>query len=188
MIVYKEPKFENDSFMMVIEENDLFALVGMDDVPYFAAKDLMFDNKYVQKHFLKKFADRPSLRDFESIDDLRGTVYTHTCEGKNRLDYKHIIKYCKRYYKQSRRCAINFADTLSDYLLTNKNTSCLNSIHYCGDNVTLYFRASDIKNELLIDLHLIHSYFIKPVGNFKTITVFASTAQNIETKLSTLIQ
>lgn len=191
MIVYKEPKFENDSYMFVIDlQND--ELAALDDkiypFDYVEAKVNAFKTKDISKRSFEMFSYRPSLVDVDSLPDLAGSVYTHTCEGKNKLDYNHIIKYCKKFHKKSRRCAINFADTLFDYLDGKKNTSCLNSIHFCGDNVTLYFRASDIKNELLLDLRLIKIFFIHPVGNFKTLTVMSSTAQNVETKLSTLIQ
>lgn len=185
MVIYKEPKFENDSYMFVIEQTDVLAVPQ--DMAYANAKYAMFEHKAINKIHLKDF-DKPSLSALHIVKDLAGSVYTYTCQSKNKLGYNHIIKYCKRFHKMSRRCAINFADTLHDYLQRDINTSCLNSIHFCNDNVTLYFRASDIKNELLLDLHLINDFFIKPVGNFKTITVMCSTAQNIETKLSTLIQ
>lgn len=190
MKIYKEPKFENDSYMFVIDtETDELELIPEKDQKYFANKYSMFQHKITSKRLMEPFVEgRPSLSAMHIQKDLSGSVYTYTCQSKNKLDYNHIIKYCKRFHKMSRRCAINFADTLHDYLQRDVNTSCLNSIHFCNDNVTLYFRASDIKNELLIDLHLINEFFIKPVGNFKTITVIASTAQNIETKLSTLIQ
>jgi hypothetical protein len=191
MIVFKEPKFENDSYMFVIDlENDELACLDEAIYPldYSNAKLKAFRNKDISKKPFEMFSYRPSLVDIDSLADLAGSIYTHTCEGKNKLDYNHIIKYCKRFHKVSRRCAVNFADTLFDYLDGKKNTSCLNSIHYYKDNVTLYFRASDIKNELLLDLKFIMHFFVVPVGNFKTLTVMSSTAQNIETKLSTLIQ
>ena len=61
------------------------------------------------------------------------------------------------------------------------NTSCLNIIHYFKDRVTLFFRASDMRNELAYDLKLINEFFIKPVYGEKNIEVhvIASTAQNI---------
>lgn len=191
MIVYKEPKFENDSYMFVIDlQNDEFAMLdnSIYSSVYVDAKFKAFETKNISKKPFEKFSFRPSLVDIGSLEDVSGSVYTFTCQGKNKLDYNHIIKYCKKFHKTSRRCAVNFADTLYDYLDGKKNTSCLNSIHYCGDNVTLYFRASDIKNELHLDLKLIKYFFIDPVGKFKTLTVMSSTAQNIQTKLTTLIQ
>lgn len=191
MVIYKQPQFENDSYMFVVDlDRDLLSPLP-DDVyksGYANAKQKAFRSKDISKDLFEEFKSRPSFRNFDDIYDLAGTIYTHTCESKNKLDYNHIIKFCKRYHKTSRRCAINFADTLYDYLHTSKNTSCLNSIHYYNDNVTLYFRASDIENELLLDLYLIIEFFIRPVGNFKTMTVMCSTAQNVHCKLSTLIQ
>lgn len=191
MIIFKEPKFENDSYMFVIDlEKDSFVMLHNRTYPfdYVRAKYTAFKMKNISKDPFESFTDRPSLREFETLSDLEGSIYTFTCQSKNKLDYNHIIKYCKKFHKTSRRCAINFADTLFDYLDGKKNTSCLNSIHYYKDNVTLYFRASDIENELLLDLYMINDFFIKPVGNFKTLTVMCSTAQNVETKLTTLIQ
>jgi len=191
MIVYKQPAFENDSYMFVIDlENDVFADL---DKRYYSdeyrfAKQNAFKNKKISKKAFESFKNRLSFTGFEHISDLSGTIYTHTCEGKNKLDYKHIIKFCSRHHKISRRCAVNFADTLYDYLNGNINTSCLNSIHYYKDNVTLYFRASDIENELLLDLYLINEFFIRPVGKFKTLTVMCSTAQSVYKKLTTLIE
>lgn len=191
MKVYKEPKFENDSYMFVIDlENDLLAILNRSIYPleYIEAKYKAFDKKNISRKPFENFTNRPSLRGYSSMVNLEGSIYTYTCQSKNKLDYNHIIKFCKKFHKTSRRCAVNFADTLHDYLDNTKNTSCLNSIHYYKDNVTLYFRASDIKNELLLDLYTIIDFFIKPVGDFKTLTVMCSTAQNVEVKLSTLIQ
>lgn len=191
MVVYKEPKFENDSYMFVIDlQKDEFAMFDNNiySLEYIDTKFNAFETKNISKKPFKDMVLRPSLSELHKLQNVEGSIYTFTCQGKNKLDYNHIIKYCKKFHKTSRRCAINFADTLYDYLDGRKNTSCLNSIHFCGDNVTLYFRASDIKNELLLDLKLIKCFFIDPVGNFKTLTVMSSTAQNIETKLISLIQ
>jgi hypothetical protein len=191
MVVYKQPQFENDSYMFVIDlEKDLLADLDMSVYPYEYVynKEKAFTKKDIRKCNFSNFQNRPSFKNFSEISDLSGTIYTYTCEGKNLLDYSHIIKFCKQHHNTSRRCAVNFADTLWDYLNPTKNTSCLNSIHYYKDNVTLYFRASDMQNELLLDLHLIIKFFIEPVGAFKTLTVMCSTAQNVDTKLSTLIQ
>lgn len=188
MVIYKKPMFENDSYMFVIDmQKDVLSRVNADDIEYTRAKTKMFRAKDYSKNKLSPFKSRSSLSGFNNVSDLSGTIYTHTCEGKNKMDYEHIIKSCKRFHRTSRRCAINFADTLSDYLNDSKNTSCLNSIHFYKDNVTLYFRASDIKNELLIDLLLIKHFFIEPVGIFKTLTVISSTAQNIDYDLNKLI-
>ena len=191
MKVYKEPAFENDSYMFVIDlEKDVFAELDEKYYPnsYVVAKSHAFKHKSISKKAFEPFKDRLSFTGFDKMEDLAGTIYTHTCEGKNKLDYNHIIKFCKKFHKSSRRCAVNFADTLYDYLHNNKNTSCLNSIHYYKGNVTLYFRASDIENELLLDLYTIYEFFIMPVGDFKTLTVMCSTAQNVHKKLLTLIK
>jgi hypothetical protein len=179
MIIYKKPLFEDDSYMFVLEETDRLAEISLFDLEYYNTKREMFNSLDSDKMHLSDFVHRPSLRMFDEVINLSGSIYTLTCEDKNDMSYSTIITAVKCNYKTSRRCTINFADTLRDYIDDSINTSCLNAIHYYKDNVTLYFRASDMKNELLIDLHLIKEFFIKPVGHFKTITVVASTAQNI---------
>lgn len=192
MKIYKNPEFENDSYMFVIDlKKDEFELSrpsGNYTYEYIEAKIKAFENKSKSKKAFEAFNDRPSFANFDNVEDLSGTIYTYTCQNKNKLDYAHIIRYCKHFKDRHRRCVVNFADTLHDYLSPHKDTSCLNSIHYYKDNVTVYFRASDIKNELLLDLYLINRFFIEPVGKFKTLTVMSSTAQNVGTKLSTLIR
>lgn len=189
MVLYKIPAFENDSYMFVIDlKTDSFAEIPKEDVEYYLAKYKAFKEKNISKIPFEKFKDRPSFANFDSVKNLFGTIYTYCCQAKNRMDYGYMMKQCRKQFKKSRRCSINFADGLSNYLDSTKNTSCLNAIHYCSDNVTIYFRASDIKNELLIDLRLINRYFVKPVGDFKTLTVMASTAQNVEQNLFNLIQ
>lgn len=189
MVIYKKPAFEDDSYMFVIDlENDELSDVPFEDVGYFDEKHKAFTDKNICKLPFLKFANRPSFASLDYSEDISGTIYTSTCERKNRLDLDHIIKLCRLNHVKSRRCAINFADTLADYADNTKNTSCLNSIHFHKDNVTVYFRASDIENELLIDLHLIYDFFIKPVGKFKTLTVMSSTAQRVNTNLINLIK
>lgn len=189
MQVYKKPEFENDSYMFVIDlVNDKLAELSLFDLGYYSAKHEAFKTKDISKRRFLPFVDRPSFANFDDVSSLEGTIYTHTCEDKNNMSYERIIYTVKENYRKSRRCAVNFADTLYNYMRLFRNTSCLNSIHYYNDNVTLYFRASDIQNELLIDLMLIMEFFIKPVGEFKTLTVMASTSQNIGFDLENLIQ
>ena len=188
MTIYKKPAFEDDSYAFVIDlQNDKLREISLFEIDYYTAKFEAFTKKDISKKNFTDYVNRPSFRNFDLVDALRGTIYTHTCEAKNKFDYEHILKIVKANYKTSRRCAVNFADTLFDYMRDYFDTSCLNSIHYYKDNVTLYFRASDIENELLIDLHLIYEFFIKPVGSFKTLTVFSSTAQNVNCKLENLL-
>ena len=95
MIVYKEPKFENDSYMFVIDlEKDLFAILHNRKYPfdYVIAKYTAFEEKNISKEPFEAFADRPSLREFKTLPDLEGSIYTFTCQSKNKLDYNHIIK------------------------------------------------------------------------------------------------
>jgi len=98
-----------------------------------------------------------------------------------------MMKMVKDNKDNSRRCVINIADTLINYIDDSVNTSCLNIIHYHKNSVKLFFRASDMTNELLYDLHLIKEFFIDPVfDTMPEIHVIASTAQNL-TEINNLI-
>lgn len=189
MVIFKGPQFEDDSCMFVIDlQHESLSMLPKEEysLEYINTKYRAFAEKDISKDNFEKFSDRLSLRDIHKCADVAGSIYTYTCEGKNGYSYKHILELCRGSYKRTRRCAITFADPLHDYLDNSKNTSCLNSIHYYKDNVTVYFRASDLKNELLLDLHMIYDFFIQPVGSFKTLTVMCSTAQNIHFNLKTL--
>lgn len=189
MKLFKTPEFENDSYMIQLSASDELADVPSEDLEYFEAKLKAFHDRSIDKHQFKKFKDsRGSFASYDDATNMAGTVYTYTCEPKNRTSYEFMLAYSRRHRHTSRRCAINFADTFIDYINPRKNTSCLNSIHYHMDNVTIYFRASDVKHELLIDLKLIKQFFIDPVGEFKTITVIASTSQNIIYNFNHLIK
>ena len=178
MLVYKKPEFEDDSYYFVLEKNDV--LVEPLEIEYLNRKREAFDCNRIDKEFMFSFLDRPSFTGVELQYDLVGTIYTKSAEEKNNMHIDRIIKSVKDNKDKSRRCVITIADTLKDYLDDSINTSCLNIIHYHKDVVKLFFRASDMTNELLYDIYLIKEFFIDPVyKNDVDIHIISSTAQNI---------
>lgn len=180
MKTIKLPYFEDDSYYFIIEKHEQLAQVSVDDIPYLAAKQTAFAEQNISKEPFEQYFDRPSFRGIDENFDLAGTIYTYSAEYKNDYPLPILLHSVRRHKDFSRRCMIRMADPLHDFLDPTVNTSCLSLIHYFQDSVKLIFRASDMKNELLIDLHTIKEFFIDPVfENSPEIHVIASTAQNI---------
>lgn len=180
MKTIKPPYFEDDSYYFIIEKHEQLAQVSVDDTPYLVAKQTAFAEQNISKDQFEPYFDRPSFRGIDEIFDLSGTIYTWSAYVKNDASLSILLHNIRRHKDFSRRCVIRMADTLVDFLDPTINTSCLSLIHYFQDSVKLIFRASDMKNELLIDLHTIKEFFIDPVfENSPEIHVIASTAQNI---------
>ena len=186
MIVYKKPKFRDDSYYFVLEPED--NLANVEDDEYLQTKRRAFSNKDISKEQFEAFNHRPSLSRMDLVQDLSGTIYTHSAEVKSWMELKYMLYHVQILKDKSRRCVIRLADSFEHYMNDRINTSCLNIIHYMGDNVKLFFRASDMKNELLYDILLIEEFFIAPVySNKPHIHIISSTAQNI-IDLNTLIK
>lgn len=185
MKIIKKPEFEDDSYYFIIEKDD--KIIKIED-KYMKAKRFCFENLHITKSFpMNQYFDRPSFTNVEQQMTIVGTIYTATAEYKNDLYYEDIIKVVKENKDISRRCVVTMADTLRNYLDNSVNTSCLNIIHYHKDSVKLFFRASDMTNELLYDINLIKEFFIDNVfESTPEIHVIASTAQNIK-ELNNLI-
>lgn len=180
MKIIKPPYFEDDSYYFIIENHEQLASVDVDDIPYLTAKQKAFADQDISKKSFEPYFDRPSFRGIDENNDLAGTIYTYGAEHKNDYPLPILLRSVRQHKNFSRRCMIRMADTLRDFLDPTVNTSCLSLIHYFKDSVKLIFRASDMKNELLIDLHTIKKFFIDPVfENSPEIHVIASTAQNI---------
>ena len=179
MHIYKTPWKEDNNFYFVIEPKD--TLVAPVEDNYYQQKRMLFRKKMDCKSYLEEFSDRPSLRGVDAWGNIRGSVYTLSAIDKNQTSFDTMIDMIKERKDVSRRCVIRLADSFSDYMDDNINTSCLNIIHFYKDKVNLFFRASDMRYELLIDLHLIKEFFIDPVYGEKPyyIHVSAATAQNI---------
>lgn len=181
-ITIKKPYFEDDSYYFIIPGNDKFGIKIMDlDLVYLAAKMKAFGRQDVNKENFMSFKNRPSLRNIDNVPFLMGSIYTSSCESKNGCTYDNMLKAIKKEKDLSRRCVINMANKFVDYMNPNLDTSCLNIIHYTEKKVTLFFRASDVDNELLTDLITIKRFFINPVYKDQVppeIHVISSTAQN----------
>lgn len=177
MIVYKKPIFEDDSYYFVLENKDELRESSGE---YLFLKRIAFAREDVSKESLAKFFDLPSFTGVKNHVNLMGTIYTASAGYKNDLPYVDIIRTVKENKDKSRRCVVRLADSLRDYMCEFTNTSCLNIIHYYKDSVKLFFRASDMENELLYDLQLIKEFFVDPVYDVTPdIHVIASTAQKI---------
>jgi hypothetical protein len=190
--IEKFPKFENDSFLVKLEnfklsQKEIYNIAKQDD--YLNEKILMFNEQNVSPDRLKRFADnRPSLRNVDKLESLRGSIYTLKAQIENgRFSYKEILEKVREMLdnnKNTRRCVVRIADSFGLYYDSTKkerlDVSCLNLIHYLGDKVRLVFRASDIENELFYDILTIYLFFIQPVYDEEVdIEIFASTAQNV---------
>lgn len=183
-ITIKKPYNFDDSYYFIIPGNDKFGIkMEALNLNYLSAKLKAFEKQDCSKSNFISFHDRPSLRNMHNTPDLKGSIYTVACENKNGMWYNIMIETAKRKKADSRKCVVNMADKFSDYMDSEIDTSCLNIIHYCKNKVTLFFRASDIENELLTDLITIKRYFIDPVYANEAppeIHVIASTAQRCD--------
>lgn len=189
MRIFKTPFKENDNYYFIIEKHDTLRDVDKYSKAYMMRKRIAFRLKDKGKNQFKGYLERPSFSGHNLMFDFSGSIYTYSAEKKNEMPLEDMYKIIRRHKDISRRCVIRMADSLKDYLDVKVNTSCLNIIHYYEDKVTLFFRASDMRNELLIDLHLIEEFFIAPVylNQPYEIHVMASTAQNV-IPLNTLIK
>jgi hypothetical protein len=178
--IIKSPGYKDDSYYFIIPGHEDFGvMIEKLDLNYVSEKMNAFRDKDIDNANFIRFKERPSLRNIEYKMDLRGSIYTHACEQKNGMVYDDLIAEVKKEKNRSRRCVVNMADKLVNYTNPFIDTSCLNIIHYSNNIVKLFFRASDVKNELLTDLLTIKKYFIDPVYDTNPeIHVIASTAQN----------
>jgi hypothetical protein len=184
--VIKYPMFEEDSSFFSVDKcfvEKLRALLKNDK--YFQLKRQKFLRKDVSKTGFEEFSkDRPSLKNMSSF--LEGTVYTFSCEKKNGKSYENVIQTVKNMLeKNSRRAFLTMSDRLLDYEYSvdgDVDVSCLSAIHYKQNSATIMFRASDIENELLVDILTVYDFFISPVYEDKNINVdlMISSCQNIK--------
>lgn len=199
--ILKTPYFENDSallqFKLLPEEfNPTLQLLN----DYTLTKLKAFEQKNINKQQFQKFKDRPSLRNYDNIKDLYGSIYTHTCGMENfvteftSLSYNSIPGFIIRMvfdkngsFTGSRRCFLRIANDFARYLFSddqNLDVSCLAGIHYYKNYPRIIFRASDIKNEFFTDVVTIYQFFIKPIYKYFNIQLlniefYLSTCQNI---------
>jgi len=191
----KKPQFEDDSYLITIKNFSLDLTKKFDN--YTELKRNKFRNMDTSKDGLKPFLeDRGSLRMFDSIDSLVGSIYTYAVQERhNGITYEHAINYIKEIFEKnpnSRRAVLRIANSISDYRkaeLEGYDVSCLNLIHYLRNQVNLVFRSSDIKHELYTDIVTIYEFFIEPIYGSTPINIqiYGSTGQNID-ELDNLIK
>lgn len=192
--VNKEPQFENDSYLITIKNFSLDLNKKFDG--YTELKRSKFRNMDVSKDGLEPFLeDRGSLRMFDSIDSLVGSIYTYAIQERHDITYQHAINLIKAILEKnpdSRRAVLRMANDIIDYKaaeFSGYDVSCLNLIHYLKNQVNLVFRSSDIQYELYTDIITLYEFFIEPIYGSKPIDIqiYGSTGQRIE-YLHTLIE
>lgn len=199
MRVLKNPEFENDDYLFRFELNrlpngseaiELLKRVSSSLADYYETKRFAFFTKDTRPQVFDRFVnDRPSLSSLSKLHHLSSTIYTTAVEKQNDLSYEELIKTVKFHLSEkpnTRRCMVRFANSFSDYVYSETyspvDVTCLNLIHYLNEGPKLVFRASDVKNELLVDLLTINEFFLTPVygSTGAIVSVYASTAQGVD--------
>lgn len=192
--IVKRPEYEGDDYLMrfngsALPIGDDTRLRTSSDTAYLHAKRDAFMRKDTDPNIFLDYVDqRPSLRFLCGLDKLDATVYTVACERANDADYDACILGIKEILsanKSSRRAVMRFANPVNEYVQSTdigRDVTCLSMIHYLDDHCKLVFRASDVKNEILVDLLTINEFFLAPVYNGRDykVVVYASTSQGTE--------
>lgn len=192
----KKPEFENDDYLIRLNVTNLpwgeeavekLKSLSSDLAAYYETKRNAFLSHDIRPNIFANFADtRPSLRSLSKLPSLKSTIYTVACEKQNNVNYPFLIHEIKNHlakFPDTRRCVVRFANPFNEYsdseLLTPGDVTCLNLIHYFKNSPRLVFRASDVENELLIDILTITEFFIKSVYTNQQInlSVYSSTCQ-----------
>lgn len=184
--IIKRPHFEDDSYLFNIE-NFSIKNFPIDD-GYLNLKIKKFLEKDISKNGFEKFLkERGSLRFFDKIDDLGGSIYTYSVQERNGISYDEVISIVKEMiekHPQTRRALVRIANSIVDYKKAEDigyDVSCLSTIHYKDNRVTLSFRSSDIEYELFTDIITLYKFFIQPVYGINPIglEIFGSTGQKV---------
>ena len=157
---------------------------------YLKLKQEKFKNRDISKDGFESFIYKPSLRNFETIKDLRASIYTYVVEQRNNgIMYESIIQDIKNALNKnskSRKFVLRFCNDITEYiaseLFQELDVTCLSFIHYHENEVKLIFRAHDIKEEGLSDFINVYTFFIKPIYGTKPVDVkfYLSTTQNVD--------
>ena len=193
MIILKNPHYENDDYLFRISTADIPPQDVLNKrlgalLPYFEKKRAAFLNKDTNPHLFVEFSsDRPSLGGLSKLNQLDSTVYTVACEKQNGISHSNMMQMVRDHLGAkpgSRRCMIRMSNSYIDYfnseMSSPQDVTCLSLIHYFEDKPRLVFRASDIENELIVDILTIIEFFIRPVYAERpvTLSIYASTCQN----------
>ena len=190
MKILKSPLYENDSYLLLLENFKISNILLKNIIKnneYLKIKDFKFSNKDISCIGFEKFQnEKKSLIDLKYKKNLQGSIYTYCMEYKNNISLEKAIRQIKNSLnkKSSRRLIIRILDDFSTYYSSEKDNSidvsCLAFIQYLKNKVNIVFRASDIKNELFFDIITIYKFFILPVYKNKIdIEIYATTSQNI---------
>ena len=192
IILNKKPEFENDSYLFTIKDfflSDEDMLEVLKENPYTEFKYNKFLQRDVSKNGFEQFlADRGSLRFFDQIDMLNGSIYTHSVTERNGCTYQQALQMVKDIFsknKDSRRAVLRIANPIFEYRqaeFDGYDVSCLNLIHYLNGQANLVFRSSDIEYELFTDIITIYEFFLRPIYGLEPvdIQIYGSTGQKIE--------
>jgi hypothetical protein len=184
--VFKAPFSENDTFLIKLikfnlAEEKLNILCSSDE--YLDLKIKRFREKNTSTSGFEKFEKKASLS--RPLDSLEGSIYTYTCEIRNNDTYSESIDHIKTLVsKNSRRAILRFLNSGWSYYSSetiNKklNVTCLAYIQYFKDRVSIVFRASDLQEELFVDIITIYEFFIKPIYNIPiNIEIYSTSVQN----------
>lgn len=194
MHIVKIPIYENDDYLIRINLKDIpskeVIKFKLDEklFSYYEKKLNAFANKETNPHVFAEFAsDRPSLNSLSSLSSLDSTIYTVACEKQNGISHHDLMGLIKNHLHEkpdTRRCMLRMANSYEEYFNSEMNqpldVTCLNLIHYVKDKPRLVFRASDVSNELLVDILTIIEFFIRPIYGNKDVelSIYASTCQN----------
>lgn len=200
MLTLKKPEFENDDYLIRLDPRALPSgpqaietLRRLDPIvaDYYETKRRAFSRHDTNPQIFERFVDdKPSLRCLSELSRLDSTIYTVACELENGLSHAEIIGNIKKHLAHrpmTRRCALRLINDYNKYFLSETaepaDVTCLSLIHYLSDGPKLIFRASDIKNELLVDILTINEFFISPVYDSAPkkieMSIYSSTAQGV---------
>lgn len=191
--VLYSPLCENDSYLVKFNEicisPEYFNKLLEEDA-YLRFKYEKFKTRDISKDGAELFKDRPSFRNLDNVDDLAGSVYTHTVEERNDVAYKEMLQEIDmtlKRFPETRRLLVRFSNPINEYIMSElsdhitSDLTCISFIHYLRNKAVICFRANDIKNEMYYDFVLVYWFFLRPIYRITPIdvTMIASTAQNI---------
>lgn len=172
-IILKYPYYENDSFIFQMLEikigllkfEKIFELSGISE--FAKAKIEMFQKMDTSPDALKEFAASiPSCKNIPNTRELNRTNYRVALKNIHEEIYKMVYEMRQA---GSRRCVLTFANTIDKYYesenFSNGDLSCLSQIiihenSSAGTNVTIIYRANDMKHDFLIDFYTLLKYVL----------------------------
>lgn len=174
-IILKYPYHENDSFIFqmldlkigLLKLENIFEIDGL--VSEFAkAKIEMFQKMDTSTCALKEFIiPIPSCKNILNIRELNRTNYRVALKNIHEEIYKMVYEMRQA---GSRRCVLTFANPIEEYYGSENgyqhgDLSCLSQIIIhedpsAGTNVTIIYRANDMKHDFLVDFYTLLKYVL----------------------------